>query len=56
MSGLPIDVVEYCEIHAHKMSDEGWHKTAIVLEEAALEIKRLRELVNQLKGDSYEDQ
>jgi flavoprotein len=56
MSGLPIDVVEYCEIHAHKMSDEGWHKTAIILEEAAKEIIRLRKLVDQLKGECHEDQ
>lgn len=39
---LPEDVVIYCRIHAKKCEDEGLHMRAIVLEEAADEIERLR--------------
>ena len=53
---LPADVVEYCRIHALKMEDEGWHKTSIVLDEAANEIEKLREVIRKLKGENHEDQ
>ena len=62
MSTLPADVVECCRIHSMKMEDLGWHKTSIVLEEAADEIERLRKVVQvlsksvKLKGESHEDQ
>lgn len=56
MSTLPADVVEYCRIHSLKMEDEGWHMTSIVLEEAADEIEKLREVIRKLEGESHEDQ
>lgn len=44
------ELVGYCTRHSERMSDEGWHKTAIVLGVAADEVKRLRLLVEQIGG------
>jgi hypothetical protein len=39
---LPGNILGYLERHAAKMEGEGWHMTAKVLEEAHMEIERLR--------------
>lgn len=46
---LPEDILGYLERHARKMEDEGWHLTARVIEEAHMEIVKLRAEVEALK-------